>query len=43
VELTFNFAPYADRKDLNRVVIQIGGEGNFIPGIFFLDDFRLEP
>lgn len=42
VELTFDFTPYADRKDLNRVVIQIGGEGNFIPGIFFIDDFILE-
>mgnify|MGYP005752884941 CR=1 FL=1 len=42
VELTFDFSPYAERKDLNRVLIQIGGEGNHIPGIFFLDDFRLE-
>ncbi len=42
VELTFDFSPYKDRKDLNRIVIQVGGEGNFIPGIFFLDDFRLE-
>ncbi|PVY41710.1 PKD domain-containing protein [Pontibacter virosus] len=42
VELTFDFSPYANRKDLNRIVIQIGGEGHFIPGIFFIDDFRLE-
>ena len=42
VELTFDFSAYAARKDLNRIVIQIGGEGNFIPGIFFLDDFKLE-
>lgn len=42
VELTFDFSAFAERKDLNRIVIQVGGEGNFIPGIFFLDDFRLE-
>jgi PKD repeat protein len=42
VELTFDFAEHASRKDLDRIVIQIGGEGNFIPGVFFLDDFRLE-
>jgi PKD repeat protein len=42
VELTFDFSAHADRKDFNRIVIQIGGEGHFIPGIFFIDDFRLE-
>ncbi|SFG33594.1 PKD domain-containing protein [Pontibacter chinhatensis] len=44
VELTFDFgaAETINRKDLDRIVIQAGGEGNFIPGIFFLDDFRLE-
>ncbi|RIJ42796.1 PKD domain-containing protein [Pontibacter oryzae] len=43
VELTFDFgaADVRSRKDLDRLVIQIGGEGNFIPGIFFLDDFEL--
>lgn len=42
VELTFDFSGAADRKDLDRIVIQIGGEGNFIPGVFFLDDFELQ-
>jgi hypothetical protein len=42
VELTYDFSAFKGRKDLNRIVIQAGGEGNFIPGIFFLDDFRLE-
>jgi hypothetical protein len=44
VELTFDFgaANIVSRKDLDRIVIQVGGEGNFIPGVFFLDDFRLE-
>ncbi|MCJ8164410.1 PKD domain-containing protein [Pontibacter sp. E15-1] len=43
VELTFDFgaADVVNRKDLDRIVIQIGGEGNFIPGIFFLDDIEL--
>jgi len=42
VELTFDFSSAANRTDLDRIVIQAGGEGNFIPGIFFIDDFRLE-
>jgi len=42
VELTFDFAEHVTRQDLDRIVIQVGGEGNFIPGVFFLDDFRLE-
>ena len=42
VELTFDFSGAVGRKDLDRIVIQIGGEGNFIPGVFFLDDFKLE-
>lgn len=43
VELTFDFgaAEVANRKDFDRIVIQIGGEGNYIPGIFFIDDFEL--
>ncbi|TPE43470.1 PKD domain-containing protein [Pontibacter mangrovi] len=40
VELSFDFSAFAERKDLNRIVIQIGGEGNFIPGIFFIDDIQ---
>jgi PKD repeat protein len=42
VELTFDFSAFANRRDFNRIVIQVGGEGHFIPGIFFIDDFRLE-
>lgn len=42
VELSFDFNGHVNRKDLDRIVIQVGGEGNFIPGVFFLDDFRLE-
>lgn len=41
VELTFDFSSAADRKDLDRIIIQIGGEGNFIPGIFYIDDVEL--
>ncbi|WP_439881723.1 PKD domain-containing protein [Pontibacter sp. MBLB2868] len=43
VELTFDFSSAAARKDLDRIVIQIGGEGNFIPGIFYIDDVQLLP
>ncbi len=43
VELTFDFsaADVISRKDLDRIVIQVGGEGNQFPGIFFLDDIEL--
>ncbi len=43
VELTFDFgaAETISRKDFDRIVIQVGGEGNYVPGIFFLDDFEL--
>ena len=43
VELTFDFSSAANRKDLDRIVIQIGGEGHFNPGIFYIDDFQLLP
>ena len=41
VELTFDFSGAVTRKDLDRIVIQIGGEGNHIAGLFYLDDFKL--
>ena len=41
VELTFDFSGAVSRKDLDRIVIQIGGEGNHIAGLFYLDDFKL--
>lgn len=41
VELTFDFSGAVSRKDLDRIVIQIGGEGNHIAGLFYLDDFEL--
>ncbi|RNI29748.1 hypothetical protein EFA69_09380 [Rufibacter immobilis] len=43
VELTFDFGAAATRQDYDRIVIQFGGEAHWNPGIFFLDDFRLEP
>jgi hypothetical protein len=42
VELTFDFSAFAERTDFNRIVLQIGGEAHYIPGTFFVDDFRLE-
>ncbi|MBC3540018.1 PKD domain-containing protein [Rufibacter sediminis] len=43
VELTFDFSAVKDRTDFDKIVVQIGGEGHFNPGIFYLDDFRLMP
>ncbi|WP_226391193.1 PKD domain-containing protein [Penaeicola halotolerans] len=42
VEVTFDFSAFADRTDFDRIVLQIGGEGHYNPGIFFVDDFRLQ-
>lgn len=41
VELTFDFSAYAARTDFDRIVIQLGGEGHYNGGIFFIDDFEL--
>ena len=41
VELTFDFSGAVSRKDLDRLVIQIGGEGNHIAGLFYIDDIKL--
>ncbi len=41
VELTFDFSGAVSRKDLDRIVIQIGGEGNHVAGLFFIDDIKL--
>lgn len=41
VELEFDFSSVSDREDFDRIVIQLGGEGHYIPGIFFIDDFQL--
>ncbi len=41
VELEFDFSSVSDRDDFDRIVIQIGGEGHGMPGIFFIDDFQL--
>jgi PKD repeat protein len=43
IELEFDFGSFAERTDLDKIVLQIGGEGHFIPGIFFFDDFKLLP
>jgi PKD repeat protein len=41
VELTFDFSGAVNRRDLDRIVIQIGGEGNHIAGLFYIDDIKL--
>lgn len=48
IELTFDFSTHPNaaevlaRRDLNKIVIQCGGEGHYAGGVFFLDDIRLE-
>jgi hypothetical protein len=39
LDLTFDFSNVKDRKDYDKIVIQIGGEGHSGTGIFFIDDF----
>lgn len=43
VELEFDFSGAADRTDFDKIVLQIGGEGHYIPGVFFVDDIELLP
>jgi PKD repeat protein len=41
VKLEFDFSAQVERQDFDRVIVQIGGEGHYIPGIFFIDNFEL--
>jgi hypothetical protein len=41
VTLTFDFSEAADREDYDQVVIQIGGEGHLVPGLFYFDNLVL--
>lgn len=41
VDVTFDFSAYADRTDFDKIVIQLGGEGQGRPGTFYLSDFQL--
>lgn len=41
VELIFDFAKAASRKDLDKIVLQFGGEGHSGSGIFFFDDLQI--
>jgi hypothetical protein len=44
VELTFDFTgATTDRTDFDIIVLQVGGEGIYTDGIFFVDDFELLP
>jgi hypothetical protein len=43
VEFEFDFSSASERKDLDRIVVQLGGEGHDAPGTFFIDDFKLMP
>ena len=39
--LSFDFSAVADRTDYDQVVVQLGGEGHFVPGVFYFDDIML--
>lgn len=41
LELEFDFSAFSTREDFDRIVIQLGGEGIYTGGIFFIDDFEL--
>jgi len=41
VELEFDFSGWSNEEIYDRIVVQIGGEGHGMPGIFFIDDFQL--
>lgn len=41
VELEFDFSGVSDRTDYDQVVVQLGGEGHFIPGQLYFDDIVL--
>lgn len=43
VELTFDFSSAAANETYNTIVIQLGGEGIYTGGIFFIDDLELLP
>ncbi len=41
VTLQFDFAAAADSVNYDQVVVQIGGEGHFVPAQFYFDDIML--
>nr|NQU92397.1 T9SS type A sorting domain-containing protein [Bacteroidota bacterium] len=41
VTLEFDFSEVAERDDYDQVVVQLGGEGHFVPGMFYFDDIYL--
>lgn len=41
VTLVFDFSAVADRQDYDQVVVQFGGEGHLVAGLFYFDDIRL--
>ncbi len=39
--LSFDFSSVATNTDYDQVVVQLGGEGHFVPGVFYFDDIYL--
>lgn len=42
VTLQFDFAAAADSMNYDQVVVQLGGEGHFVPAQFYFDDIELK-
>ncbi len=43
VTLTFDFSSASENEDYDKIVIQFGGEGHWVPGQFYFDDLELLP
>ncbi len=41
VQLEFDFSDVSERVDFDKVVVQFGAEGHCVPGIFYMDEFKL--
>jgi hypothetical protein len=42
VELEFDFSAFSAETKYDKIIVQLGGEGHPNPGIFYIDDFKLE-
>lgn len=42
VTLLFDFEAWSTSIDYDQIVVQLGGEGNWVPGQFYFDDFYLK-
>ena len=43
VTLSFDFSGWATTEDYDKIVVQFGGEGHWVPGQFYFDNIELLP